>query len=41
MDRRIYLLALVAFIAGLDENIVGGILPLIARDLSVSVSVAG
>lgn len=41
MDRRIYLLALVAFIAGLDENIVGGILPLLAHDLSVSVSVAG
>jgi DHA1 family purine base/nucleoside efflux pump-like MFS transporter len=41
MDRRIYLLALVAFIAGLDENIVGGILLPIARDLSVSVSVAG
>lgn len=41
MDRRIYLLALVAFIAGLDENIVGGILPLLAHDLKVSVSVAG
>src|SRR5450830_263291 len=41
MDRRIYLLALVAFIAGLDENIVGGILPLIAQDLSVSVSMTG
>ncbi|WP_038484062.1 MFS transporter [Collimonas arenae] len=41
MDRRIYLLALVAFIAGLDENIVGGILPLLAHDLKVSVSVVG
>ena len=41
MDRRIYLLALVAFIAGLDENLVGGILPQLAHDLGVSLSIAG
>lgn len=41
MNPRIYLLALAAFVAGIDENLVGGILPLLSRELGVSLSAAG
>jgi DHA1 family purine base/nucleoside efflux pump-like MFS transporter len=41
MNFRVYLLALAAFVVGIDENIIGGILPSIAHDLSVSISMAG
>jgi DHA1 family purine base/nucleoside efflux pump-like MFS transporter len=41
MNPRVYLLALASFVAGCDENLVGGILPLVAQGLNVSVSAAG
>jgi DHA1 family purine base/nucleoside efflux pump-like MFS transporter len=41
MNPRIYLLALAAFAAGIDENLVGGILPLLSRELGVTLSAAG
>jgi len=41
MNPRVYLLALASFVAGCDENLVGGILPLVAQGLGVSVSAAG
>src|SRR5699024_7757406 len=41
MDRRIYMLTMIAFVVGMSELIVGGILDLIANDLQVRVSTAG
>lgn len=41
MDRRIYMLAISAFVVGTVELIIGGILHLVAADLQVSVSAAG
>jgi MFS transporter, DHA1 family, inner membrane transport protein len=41
IDLRVFILALGTFAIGTDAFIIGGILPKIARDLSVSVSVAG
>lgn len=41
MDKRIYLLASIAFVVGLVELIIGGILDLVAQDLGVSVGRAG
>lgn len=41
MDRRIYLLTSIAFVVGLVELLIGGILDLVARDLDVSVGTAG
>lgn len=41
MNFRVYILAIVAVAVGLVELIVGGILPVIAQDLNVSVSTAG
>lgn len=41
MNPKIYLLALITFATGMDENLAGGIVPFIAEDLSVSISTAG
>ncbi|MFI2857263.1 MFS transporter [Paenibacillus sp. JSM ZJ436] len=41
MNFRVYMLAIAAFVVGMVELIVGGILNLIAEDLSISVSSAG
>lgn len=41
MDKRIYLLATIAFVVGMVELLVGGILDLVAHDLDVSVGRAG
>lgn len=41
MGIQVYLLALTAFIAAIDENIFIGILPVVAQDLQVSVGAAG
>ncbi|MCR8642799.1 MFS transporter [Paenibacillus sp. N1-5-1-14] len=41
MDRRVYILAVAAFVVGTVELIIGGTLDLIAADLNVSVSSAG
>lgn len=41
MDKRIYLLASIAFVVGMDELLIGGILDLVARDLGVSIRQAG
>lgn len=41
MDKRIYLLTSIAFVVGMVELIIGGILDLIALDLGVSVGRAG
>src|SRR5690625_196297 len=41
MNFRVYILAIVTVIVGLVELIVGGILPMIATDLNISVSAAG
>src|SRR5690606_5796242 len=41
MNVKVYVLALTAFITGMVELIIGGILPEIANDLQVSISVAG
>src|SRR5262249_34839982 len=41
LDIRIYLLALGTFAIGTDVFVIAGILPMIARDLGVSVEVAG
>lgn len=41
MDRRIILLTIVAFVVGMAELIIGGILDLIADDFSVTISDAG
>ncbi|MBB6450904.1 DHA1 family purine base/nucleoside efflux pump-like MFS transporter [Geomicrobium halophilum] len=41
MNFRVYVLAVSAFVVGMVELIIGGILPLIAEDLQVSVAAAG
>lgn len=41
MDKRIYLLATIAFVVGMVELLIGGILDLVALDLDVSISAAG
>lgn len=41
MDKRVYLLTVVAFIVGMVELIIGGILDLVANDLNVSIGKAG
>lgn len=41
MDSRIYWLAVMVFLAGIDENICIGILPAISADLHVSLASAG
>lgn len=41
MDKRVYMLTVMAFIVGMAELIIGGILDVIANDLGVSVSEAG
>src|SRR5690625_4885517 len=41
MDKRVYMLTAVAFVVGMAELIIGGILDLVALDLGVSVSKAG
>ncbi|MGN1401576.1 MAG: MFS transporter [Bacillus sp. (in: firmicutes)] len=41
MNAKVYILSVSAFVVGMVELIVGGILPLIADDLNVSVSAAG
>lgn len=41
MDRRIYLLTAIAFVVGMVELIIGGILNLIAYDLQVTIGKAG
>lgn len=41
MDKRVYLLTIVAFVVGMVELIIGGILDLVAGDLGVSVGKAG
>ncbi|MCA1024051.1 MFS transporter [Halobacillus litoralis] len=41
MNKKVYLLALVAFVVGTVELIIGGILDLVAEDLNVSLGRAG
>lgn len=41
MDKRVYLLTMIAFVVGMVELIIGGILDLVALDLGVSVGRAG
>ena len=41
MDKRVYLLTTIAFVVGMVELIIGGILDLVALDLGVSVGSAG
>lgn len=41
MNFRVYILAIAAFVVGMVELIVGGILTLIAEDLQISISSAG
>ncbi len=41
MDKRVYLLTLIAFVVGIVELIIGGILDLVAEDLGVSIGQAG
>lgn len=41
MDKRVYLLTAIAFVVGMVELIIGGILDLVASDLGVSVGRAG
>ncbi|PAV30481.1 MFS transporter [Virgibacillus profundi] len=41
MDKRIYLLTIVAFVVGMVELIIGGILDLVATDLGISLGQAG
>ncbi|NMO94408.1 MFS transporter [Paenibacillus lemnae] len=41
MNFRVYILAIAAFVVGMVELLVGGILNLIAEDLNISVSAAG
>lgn len=41
MNPKVYLLALITFATGMDENLAGGLVPFIADDLAVSVSAAG
>ncbi|MGM8364946.1 MFS transporter [Virgibacillus sp. W0181] len=41
MDKRVYLLTIIAFVVGMVELIIGGILDLIANDLQVTLGQAG
>lgn len=41
MDKRIYLLTTIAFVVGMAELIVGGILDIVADDLQITVASAG
>lgn len=41
MDKRVYLLAIVSFVVGMVELIIGGLLDLVADDLDVSLGQAG
>lgn len=41
MDKRVYLLALIAFVVGMVELLIGGILDLVAYDLNISLGNAG
>lgn len=41
MDKRVYILTTITFIVGLVELIIGGILPLIANDLDITLGRAG
>ncbi|PGO22377.1 MFS transporter [Bacillus cereus] len=41
MNKRVYLLTIVSFVVGLVEMIFGGILPLVANDLGISLGQAG
>lgn len=41
MDKRIYLLAIISFVVGMVELIIGGLLDLVAEDLGVSLGQAG
>ncbi len=41
MNAKVYILAVSSFVVGMVELIVGGILPLIAEDLNVTLSAAG
>src|SRR5690625_2285241 len=41
MDKRVYLLAFIAFVVGMVELLVGGILDLVATDLDISLGRAG
>ena len=41
MDKRVYLLTMIAFVVGMVELIIGGILDLVASDLEVSIGRAG
>lgn len=41
MNAKVYVLALSAFVVGMVELVIGGILPVIANDLQVTVSAAG
>ena len=41
MDKRVYILTVLAFVVGMAELIIGGILDIVAEDLGVSVSSAG
>ncbi|GAK03567.1 major facilitator family transporter YdhL [Geomicrobium sp. JCM 19037] len=41
MNFKVYVLAVSAFVVGMVELIIGGILPIISEDLGVSVGAAG
>ncbi|WP_028391163.1 MFS transporter [Bacillus cihuensis] len=41
MDKRVYILAIVSFIVGMVELIIGGLLDIVANDLDVSLGQAG
>ena len=41
MNFKVYLLAIGAFVVGMVELIIGGILPLISKDLNVPLSLTG
>lgn len=41
MDKRVYLLAIVSFVVGMVELIIGGLLDIVANDLDVSLGQAG
>ncbi|MBY0122264.1 MFS transporter [Bacillus sp. S/N-304-OC-R1] len=41
MNKRVYLLAIVSFVVGMVELIIGGLLDLVANDLNVSLGKAG
>ncbi len=41
MNKRVYLLAIVSFVVGMVELIIGGLLDLVANDLDVSLGQAG